>query len=63
MMNGSDMLTFHCERLHFRLGIPEYTDGDLSGYYNNYFLQSRKPNASNSQLLIVASVGNKLRKK
>ena len=37
MINGSDMLTFHCERLHFSLGILEYTDGDLLEYYNNYF--------------------------
>lgn len=51
MINGSDMLTFHCERLHFSLGILEYTDGDLLEYYNKYFLQSQKPNASNSQLL------------
>ena len=63
LMNGSDMLTFHCERLHLRLWIPEYTDGDLLGDYNNYFLQSQKPNASNSQLLIDASVGKRLRNK
>ena len=25
LMNGSDMLTFHCERLHFRLGIYQNT--------------------------------------
>lgn len=46
--------------MHFSLGILEYTDGDLLEYYNKYFLQSQKPNASNSQLLIDASVGKRL---
>ena len=62
-MNGSDMLTFRCERLHFRLGIHQNTLTVIyRGITTKKILQSYKPNASNSQLLIDASDGKEVGK-